>query len=69
MLFDLDPRQAEQYRLDIRSMENRLANLAEEEEREISAITERYTDIRPFVSAAAVVFALTEQDAKQGELS
>ncbi|NVM96187.1 DISARM system SNF2-like helicase DrmD [Arthrobacter wenxiniae] len=69
MLFDLDPRQAEQYRLDIRSMENRLANLAEEEEREIAAITERYTDIRPFVSAAAVVFALTEQDAKQGELS
>ncbi|MET3161869.1 UNVERIFIED_ORG: superfamily II DNA or RNA helicase [Arthrobacter sp. UYEF10] len=69
MLFDLDPRQAEQYRLDIRSMENRLANLAEEETREIAAITERYTDIRPFVSAAAVVFALTEQDAKQGELS
>jgi superfamily II DNA or RNA helicase len=69
MLFDLDPRQAEQYRLDIRSMENRLANLAEEEEREIAAITERYTDIHPFVSAVAVVFALTEQDAKQGELS
>lgn len=69
MLFDFDPRQAEQYRLDIRSMENRLANLAEEEAREIAAITERYTDIRPFVSAAAVVFALTEQDAKQGELS
>ncbi|PYI39493.1 DNA helicase [Arthrobacter psychrolactophilus] len=69
MLFDLDPRQAEQYRLDIRSMENRLANLAEEESREIAAIAERYTDIRPFVSAAAVVFALTEKDAKQGELS
>lgn len=69
MLFDLDPRQAEQYRLDIRTMENRLANLAEEEAREIAAIRERYTDIRPFVSAAAVVFALTEQDARQGELS
>lgn len=69
MLFDVDPRQAEQYRLDIRSMENRLANLAEEETREIAAITERYTDIRPFVSAAAVVFALTEQDAQQGELA
>ncbi|WP_440101392.1 DISARM system SNF2-like helicase DrmD [Glutamicibacter mishrai] len=69
MLFDLDPKQAEQYRLDIRSMENRLANLAEEEKREIAAIAERYTDIRPFVSAAAVVFALTEEDAKQGELS
>ncbi|QAY64723.1 ATP-dependent helicase [Xylanimonas allomyrinae] len=68
-LFDLDPRQAEQYRMDIRSMENRLENLAAEEAREIQAIKDRYTDIRPFVSAAAVVFALTPQDAAQGELA
>ncbi|ACZ20292.1 DNA/RNA helicase, superfamily II, SNF2 family [Sanguibacter keddieii DSM 10542] len=68
MLFDLDPNQAQQYRLDIRSMENRLENLSAEEAREIQAIRERYTDIRPFVSAVAVVFALTPSDAQAGVL-
>ncbi|MCO7271571.1 DISARM system SNF2-like helicase DrmD [Cellulosimicrobium cellulans] len=69
MLFDLDANQAAQYRLDIRSMENRLENLAAEEAREVQAIKDRYTDIRPFVSAAAVVFALTPADAQAGVLA
>ena len=63
MLFSLDPRQLEQYRLDVRQMEDRLANLDGEEVRELSAIEERYTDPQPYVSAAAVVFALTPDDA------
>jgi hypothetical protein len=53
-------------RRDIRAMEERLATLSDEERREVAAIEERYTDIRPHVSAAAVVFALTPQDAEQG---
>ncbi|WP_218037996.1 DISARM system SNF2-like helicase DrmD [Streptomyces lycii] len=60
-----DDQQA-QRRRDLRAMEDRLASLDEEEEREITAIGERYSDIRPHVSAAAVVFALTPQDAEAG---
>jgi superfamily II DNA or RNA helicase len=62
-----DDQQA-QRRRDLRAMEDRLANLSEEEEREIAAIGERYADIRPHVSAAAVVFALTPQDAAAGKV-
>ena len=69
MLFSLDPKQAEQYRLDIRSMEDRLTTLDAEEQREIDAIVERYTDVRPFVSAGAVVFALHPDDARTGDLA
>lgn len=58
-----DDQQAER-RHDLRAMEDRLASLDEEERREIAAIGERYADIKPHVSAAAVVFALTPQDAE-----
>ncbi|KRD43894.1 DNA helicase [Cellulomonas sp. Root930] len=61
--------QLAQVRRDIRAMEDRLATLSDEEAREVAAIQDRYTDIRPHVSAAAVVFALTPQDARQGELA
>lgn len=61
--------QLAQVRRDIRAMEDRLATLSDEEAREVAAIQERYTDIRPHVSAAAVVFALTPQDADQGVLA
>ncbi|MGH3785211.1 MAG: hypothetical protein ACRDRG_01370 [Pseudonocardiaceae bacterium] len=47
-------------------MEDRLAGLDDEEQREITAIGERYRDIKPHVSAAAVVFALTPADAEAG---
>ncbi len=62
-----DDQQA-QRRRDLRAMEDRLAGLDDEEEREIAAIVERYRDIKPHVSAAAVVFALTPADAEAGSV-
>ncbi|MGS2807726.1 MULTISPECIES: DISARM system SNF2-like helicase DrmD [Nocardia] len=53
---------------DVATMRERLAGLADEERREINTIGERYTDIKPHVSAAAVVFALTPADAAAGAL-
>jgi hypothetical protein len=67
MLFT-DEQQA-QRRRDLRAMEDRLASLDAEEQREIAAIGERYADIKPHVSAAAVVFALTRDDATSGRVS
>lgn len=58
--------QQRQRRRDLTTMQDRLASLDDEEQREIAAIGERYSDIKPHVSAAAVVFALTPQDAKSG---
>lgn len=60
--------QHEQRRRDIRSMEERLDTLDEEERREIAAIEDRYADIRPHVAAAAVIFALSEDDATTQEV-
>ncbi|MEV5710259.1 DISARM system SNF2-like helicase DrmD [Actinoallomurus sp. NPDC052274] len=62
-----DDQQA-QRRRDLRAMEDRLAGLDDEEQREVAAIGERYTDIKPHVSAAAVVFALTPADAEDGRV-
>ncbi len=67
MLF-ADEQQA-QRRRDLRAMEDRLANLDAEEQREIAAIGERYADVKPHVSAAAVIFALTPDDAASGRVS
>jgi hypothetical protein len=67
MLFT-DEQQA-QRRRDLRAMEDRLANLDAEEQREIAAVGERYADVEPHVSAAAVVFALTPDDAASGRVS
>lgn len=61
MLFADD--QQRQRQRDIRQMEDRLRTLDDEEAREVQGIRERYADIQPFVSAAAVVFALTPADA------
>lgn len=58
--------QMEQRRRDIRRMHERLDSLADEERREVAAIRERYTDVKPYVSAAAVVFALTPADDQAG---
>lgn len=55
--------QQRQRRRDIQAMRERLDSLAEEEEREVAAISNRYWDVKPHTSAAAVVFALTETDA------
>ncbi|MGW3692314.1 DISARM system SNF2-like helicase DrmD [Streptomyces sp. NPDC005149] len=58
--------QQKQRRRDLHHMNERLESLDDEEAREIASIRERYSDIRPYVSAAAVVFALTPEDAKNG---
>jgi superfamily II DNA or RNA helicase len=55
--------QQRQRRRDIGTMERRLDELDDEETREIAAITERYADVKPHTTAAAVVFALTRADA------
>lgn len=64
MLFTDD--QQAQRRRDLRAMDERLDSLDDEERREIADIADRYAEIRPHVSAAAVVFALTPQDAAAG---
>ena len=47
-------------------MERRLNELDDEEVREVAAIADRYADVKPHTTAAAVVFALTPEDAKGG---
>ncbi len=59
-----DPDQQRQWRRDVDAMTHRLEELDEEEAREIAAITDRYADVRPHTTAAAVVFALTRSDAE-----
>jgi superfamily II DNA or RNA helicase len=66
MLFSDD--QQAQRRRDIRAMEERLATLADEERRELAGIEERYADVQPHVSAAAVVFALRAADVEAGRI-
>lgn len=58
-----DPDQQRQWRRDIEAMSRRLDELDDEEAREIAAITDRYEDVKPHTTAAAVVFALTRADA------
>jgi superfamily II DNA or RNA helicase len=55
--------QQRQRRRDVDAMERRLDELEDEEAREVSAIAERYADVKPHTTAAAVVFALTRADA------
>lgn len=54
--------QQRQRRRDIEAMERRLDELDDEETREIDAIRERYADVKPHTTAAAVVFALNRDD-------
>ena len=58
--------QQQQRRRDIESMQRRLDDLDDEEAREIIAITDRYAEVKPHTTAAAVVFALTPEDARGG---
>jgi superfamily II DNA or RNA helicase len=55
--------QQRQRQHDLAGMIERMASLDDEERREIDAIGARYADIKPHVTAAAVVFALTPEDA------
>lgn len=54
--------QQRQRRRDIQAMQRRLDELDDEEAREVQAIQERYADVKPHTTAAAVVFALTPVD-------
>lgn len=56
--------QQRQRRYDTEAMRRRLDELTDEEDREIAAITDRYVDVKPHTTAAAVVFALTRADAE-----
>jgi cytochrome c553 len=58
--------QQKQWRRDIEAMQRRLDELDDEEAREIAAIIDRYADVKPHTTAAAVVFALTPEDARGG---
>jgi hypothetical protein len=55
-----------QWRRDKEAMQHRLDDLDEEEAREVAAIEERYAEVKPHTTAAAIVFALTPEDAKAG---
>lgn len=55
--------QERQRQRDLKAMRSRAEELDMEEHREVAAIRERYADVRQFVSAAGVVFALTPEDA------
>ena len=63
MLFPDD--QQRQRQRDIDAMKSRQTELDDEEIREIAAIMERYVDVQPHTTAAAVVFALTRADAEK----
>lgn len=58
--------QQKQWHRDIEAMQRRLDDLDDEETREIETITQRYADVKPHTTAAAVVFALTSADAAEG---
>ncbi|WP_307221905.1 DISARM system SNF2-like helicase DrmD [Microbacterium arborescens] len=58
-----DVDQARQWRRDREAMQRRLDELDDEEAREIAAIKDRYAEVKPHTTAAAVVFALTGNDA------
>jgi len=55
--------QRRQRRRDIEAMQHRKDELDDEEAREVAAIAERYAEVKPHTTAAAVVFALTRADA------
>jgi superfamily II DNA or RNA helicase len=56
--------QQRQRQHDLVGMIERLASLEDEEQREVDSISARYAEIKPHVTAAAVVFALTPEDAQ-----
>jgi superfamily II DNA or RNA helicase len=58
-----EPEQLRQWHRDIEAMSRRLDELDDEEAREIAAIRDRYADVKPHTTSAAIVFALTNADA------
>lgn len=68
-LFTMDDASSRQLQRDIDRMKERLAGLDAEENAELRSIEERYDDPQPFVTTAAVVFAVTPKDAQKGVLA
>jgi superfamily II DNA/RNA helicase len=62
---DFAREQERQLRTDLRAMEDRLLDLDRRKDLERAAIEARYTDVRPHLTGAAVIFALTPADAEQ----
>ena len=60
--------QQRQRRHDLDSMDDTLLKLDGEERREIAAIRARYEDIKPHVTAAAIVFALTPRTQRKARI-
>ncbi|MFE3173866.1 DISARM system SNF2-like helicase DrmD [Amycolatopsis sp. NPDC059090] len=65
-LFDDERRQSER---DLRQISERIDALGDERERELAAVDARYADVRPRTFHAAVVFALSPEDAHSGEVT
>ncbi|SDE20287.1 DISARM system SNF2-like helicase DrmD [Glycomyces harbinensis] len=64
---DLDREQEKQLRADLRAMEDRLHDLDRQKDLERAAIEARYTDVRPHLTGAAVIFALTPEYAERSK--
>ncbi|WP_328284287.1 DISARM system SNF2-like helicase DrmD [Brevibacterium sp. UCMA 11752] len=69
MLFIMDEASERQLQRDIDRMRERLAGLDAEEDAERRSIKERYDNPQPFVTTAAVVFAVTPLDVQKGVLA
>lgn len=67
MLDLLSEDERRQRQRDIRKMEDRLDSLDDEEQRELDMIRTRYQDVKPYTTIAALVFAVSEQDARMWE--
>lgn len=63
MMLPLPDDQRRQREKDLRSMEDRLMVLDDEERREVAAIQNRYAEVEPFPASVALVFAVTSADA------
>lgn len=59
-----DKDQERQWRRDVNALETRLDALDQEMEREIELVRMRYDEVKPHTMTAAVVFAVTAEDAK-----
>jgi len=64
-LFDVERRQSER---DLRQIRERIDALADERERELAAVDARYTDVQARTFHAAVVFALSPEEAAAGQV-
>lgn len=59
--------QRRQRERDVRNFRHRLDAIDEEENRELEAVHERYRDVKPYLNIAALVFAVSPDDAQKWE--